>query len=215
MQSNGSLKIASAPDRDGLADERQQASDQEGIASEVAPPFDDARFRHELHQTVASLRAFARGLCGNNAMADDLAQEALLKAWAARTSFRQGTNLKAWIFTILRNHYFTQRQRNARFAQWDPEIAERSLVSAPSQGNGLDLKDLYRGLQTLSPEQREALLLVGAAGVSYEEAAEICGCVIGTIKSRVARARAALKNYMEGDPRLLSQRAQQNLQLVD
>lgn len=212
MQTSASPRISPESDQDdGVAP--AGASPAGGIAAEavIDPPFDDARFRHELHQTVASLRAFARGLCGNRAMADDLAQEALLKAWAARNSFRQGTNLKAWIFTILRNHYFTQRQRNARFAQWDPEIAERSLVSAPSQGNGIDLKDLYRGLQTLSPEQREALLLVGATGVSYEEAAEICGCVIGTIKSRVARARTALKAYMEGDPPALQDKAQQRL----
>ncbi len=159
---------------------------------------DDARFRADMVATIPSLRAFARGLCGNRELADDIAQEALLKAWAARASFSPGTNFKAWLFTILRNHFYSIGRRAARFAPWDPELAERTLVTPPDQGVNIHFSDLQRGLGMLPPEQREALLLITANGLSYEEAAAVMGCPSGTVKSRVGRARLAIMKFMDG-----------------
>ena len=151
-----------------------------------------ADFKRELTQVVPHLRAFARGLCGRADMADDLVQEALLKAWAAQDRFEPGTSMRAWTFVILRNAYLTDMRRNRFRGDYDETVAERILTAPAGQEEPLHLADMHRALLTLPPERREALLLVGAGGFSYEEAAEICGCAIGTIKSRVGRARAAL-----------------------
>jgi RNA polymerase sigma-70 factor (ECF subfamily) len=151
-----------------------------------------ADFKRELTQVVPHLRAFARGLCGRADMADDLVQEALLKAWAAQDRFEPGTSMRAWTFVILRNAYLTDMRRNRFRGDYDETVAERVLTAPAGQEEPLHLADMHRALLTLPPERREALLLVGAGGFSYEEAAEICGCAIGTIKSRVGRARAAL-----------------------
>jgi len=159
---------------------------------------DDRRaFKRELTQVVPHLRAFARGLCGRPDMADDLVQEALLKAWAARDRFEPGTSMRAWTFVILRNAYLTDMRRNRFRGEYDETVAERILIAPAGQEDPIHLGDLYRALQTLPPERREALLLVGAGGFSYEEAATICGCAVGTIKSRVGRARAALAGMIE------------------
>lgn len=101
---------------------------------------------------------------------------------------------------ILRNHFYTTLRKNSRMVSWDPEIAERVLVVAPAQQDGLNVQDVQAALQKLPPEQREVLILIGANGVSYEEAAEIMGCAIGTIKSRLARGRVALTALIEGPP---------------
>jgi RNA polymerase sigma-70 factor (ECF subfamily) len=158
-------------------------------------------FKELLVEVIPALRAFARGLCGRPDLADDLAQEALMKAWAARNSYIPDTNFKAWIFTILRHHYFSLQRKQSRVAVWDPEAADRLLVAAPEQPGNLELAELSRALQTLPLEQREALVLVGAGGFAYEEAAAIAGCAVGTIKSRVARGRKALEALMsaQGD----------------
>ncbi|MCB5425839.1 sigma-70 family RNA polymerase sigma factor [Altererythrobacter sp. CC-YST694] len=154
-------------------------------------------FKRELTAVIPHLRAFARGLCGRPDMADDLVQETLLKAWAARDRFEPGTSMRAWTFVILRNAYLTDMRR-ARFrGEYDEGLAERILTAPADQEDPIHLGDLHRALQTLPPERREALLLVGAGGFSYEEAAEICGCAVGTIKSRVGRARAALTSMIE------------------
>ena len=155
-------------------------------------------FKTLLVEVIPALRAFARGLCGRPELADDLAQEALMKAWAARKSYIPDTNFKAWIFTILRHHYFSLQRKQARVAVWDPDAADRLLVTPPEQPGNLELADLARGLQALPLEQREALVLVGAGGFAYEEAAAIAGCAVGTIKSRVARGRRALEQLMNG-----------------
>jgi len=154
-------------------------------------------FKRELEAVIPHLRAFARGLCGRPDMADDLVQEALLKAWAAQERFEPGTSMRAWTFVILRNAYLTDMRRNRFRGEYDESVAERILTAPASQEEPIHLSDLHRALLTLPPERREALLLVGAGGFSYEEAANICGCAIGTIKSRVGRARVALTSMME------------------
>ena len=160
----------------------------------------DRDFRDQLIAIIPSLRAFARGLCGNRDLADDMVQDAMTRAWAARQSYTPGTNFRAWIFMILRNHYYTTLRKNARMVAWDPDLAERVLVAAPTQQDRLNVHDVHAALLKLPAEQREVLLLFGANGVSYEEAAEIIGCAIGTIKSRLARGRVALAALIDGPP---------------
>lgn len=158
---------------------------------------DRAAFKLGLAEVVPHLRAFARGLCGRPDMADDLVQETLLKAWAAQDRFEPGTSMRAWTFVILRNVYLTEMRRNRFRGDYDETVAERILVESASQEEPLHLEDMRRALMALPEERREALLLVGAGGFSYEEAAEICRCPVGTIKSRVGRARAALTAMLE------------------
>lgn len=158
-----------------------------------------AAFKRELTEVIPHLRAFARGLCGRPDMADDLVQEAMMKAWAAQDRFEPGTSMRAWTFVILRNAYLTDMRRNRFRGEYDEGVAERILTAPADQEEPVHLSDMHRALLTLPPERREALLLVGAGGFSYEEAAEICGCAIGTIKSRVGRARAALTSMLEDD----------------
>jgi RNA polymerase sigma-70 factor (ECF subfamily) len=163
---------------------------------------DDAQFKADLLDLIPFLRAFARSLCGNQETADDLAQETLVKAWQARDMFAPGTNLKAWLFTILRNQFYSDRRPAWRQAPWDQEAAERIPGSAGEQSWAAELSDTARALSCLSDEQREALILVGAGGFSYEDAARICNCAVGTVKSRVARARKSLIAILEGDDSL-------------
>lgn len=155
-----------------------------------------AEFKRELSGVIPHLRAFARGLCGRPDMADDLVQETMLKAWAARERFEPGTSMRAWTFVILRNAYLTEMRRNRFRGEYDETVAERILTQPAGQEGPVHLSDMHRALLTLPPERREALLLVGAGGFSYEEAASICGCAVGTIKSRVGRARATLTDML-------------------
>ena len=155
-----------------------------------------ADFKQELSAVIPHLRAFARGLCGRPDMADDLVQETMLKAWAARERFEPGTSMRAWTFVILRNAYLTEMRRNRFRGEYDETVAERILTQPASQEDPVHLADMHRALLSLPPERREALLLVGAGGFSYEEAAAICGCAVGTIKSRVGRARATLTEML-------------------
>lgn len=159
----------------------------------------DAQFKSDLLDLIPFLRAFARSLCGNQETADDLAQETLVKAWQARNMFAPGTNLKAWLFTILRNQFYSDRRRAWRQAPWDQDAAERIPGSSAEQSWAAELSDTARALSQLSDEQREALILVGAGGFSYEDAAAICHCAVGTVKSRVARARKSLLSLLEGN----------------
>jgi RNA polymerase sigma-70 factor (ECF subfamily) len=158
----------------------------------------DQIFRDQLVALIPSLRSFARGLCGGRDMADDLAQDAMTRGWAARASFTPGTNFRAWMFMILRNQFYTTIRKNSRMTSWDPEVAERVLVEAPAQQDAIHVADVAKALQKLPPEQREVLLLIGASGLSYEEAAEIIGCAMGTVKSRLARGRKALAELIDG-----------------
>ena len=156
-------------------------------------PLSDSDFKDELARVIPHLRAFGRSLSGNRDLADDLVQETLLKAWAARQRFQAGTNMRAWTFIILRNLFLSQMRR-ARFkGEWDELTAGRLLAMPASQDRHVELGDMQRALLHLPQPQREALILVGAGGFAYEEAAEICGCAVGTIKSRVARGRVALE----------------------
>ncbi|HEY7853255.1 MAG TPA: sigma-70 family RNA polymerase sigma factor [Caulobacteraceae bacterium] len=157
----------------------------------------DSAFRRGLLPLIPQLRAFARTLAGDPTAADDLAQDALMKAWDARASFEIGTNMKAWTFMILRNQFYSEKRRSWRQAQLDQETAERTLIAVDDPSAPLSLDELRLGLGMLPAEQREALILVGAGGFAYEEAAAICGCAVGTVKSRVSRARRALQALLE------------------
>src|SRR5512145_2604838 len=141
---------------------------------------------------MGSLRAFAVSLCGDKERADDLVQETLFKAWNHLDSFQEGTNLRAWLFTILRNTYFSECRRRRREVEDHDGTKAAELAVHPAQQGHIDMQDFRRALNVLPPDQREALVLVGAAGFSYEEAASISGCAVGTIKSRVNRARSKL-----------------------
>jgi RNA polymerase sigma factor (sigma-70 family) len=158
---------------------------------------DDDSFRGELALTIPHLRAFARSLCGSRDLADDLVQETMLKAWNARQRFAAGTNMRAWTFIILRNIFLSQMRRNRFRGEWDDLAAERMLAAPAGQDKIVELSDLHRAMQQLPPAQREALVLIGAGGFAYEEAAEICGVAVGTIKSRVARGRVALEQLLD------------------
>jgi RNA polymerase sigma-70 factor (ECF subfamily) len=152
----------------------------------------DAQFRDMILAAVPSLRAFAISLTNDPVRADDLVQDTILRAWGNADRFERGTNINAWLFTILRNLFHSEYRKRKREVD-DPEgFHASSLKSHPEQHSRLDFEDFRSALAQLSPDQREALILVGAEGLSYEEAAEICGVAVGTIKSRVNRARTRL-----------------------
>lgn len=161
------------------------------------PHLSEAQFRDDLTALIPHLRAFARSLCGNAALADDIAQDAMLKAWKAREKFKPGTNMKAWTFTILRNQFYSIKRRSWRATSLEQNVAEETIVASESPDASVRLNELRYALGALSDDQREALILVGASGMSYEEAAEICGVATGTVKSRVSRARKTLEGIME------------------
>jgi RNA polymerase sigma-70 factor (ECF subfamily) len=145
-----------------------------------------------LTAATPKLRGFARGLARDRAEADDLVQETLLKAWIARDKFTPGTNLEAWLFTILRNAFYSKRRRLRREVEDVDGAHAARLAVRPTQDHGLRLAEFAAAFARLPAEQREALMLIGGAQVSYEEAAAICGVAVGTIKSRTHRARASL-----------------------
>jgi len=145
---------------------------------------------------VPSLRAFAISLCGNVDRADDLVQEALLRALANLGSFEPGTNMSAWLFTILRNLFRSEYRKRRREVEDADGCYEERLTSLPEQNSRLEMLEFREALKSLPPEQRESLILVGASGFSYQETAQICGCAVGTIKSRVNRARSRLTEIL-------------------
>jgi RNA polymerase sigma-70 factor (ECF subfamily) len=155
-----------------------------------------ATLRDALIAEMSSLRAFGVSLCGDKERADDLVQETLFKAWNHLDSFREGTNLKAWLFTILRNTYFSERRKRRREVEDADGSYAAQLASPPEQPGHMEMQDFRAVLARLPDDQREALILVGAAGFSYEEAAQISGCPVGTIKSRVNRARSRLADLL-------------------
>jgi RNA polymerase sigma-70 factor, ECF subfamily len=168
------------------------------LKTERPQPSEDQVFKDQLVAIIPSLRAFARALCGNREMADDMAQDAMVRAWAARNSYTPDTNFRAWMFKILRNNYYTAFRKNSRMTSWDPEVAERLLVVGASQEMTIHLADVAAALGKLPAEQREVLMMVAAGGLSYEDAADTIGCAVGTVKSRVARGRAALARLIDG-----------------
>jgi len=169
------------------------------VKGETEPPprpAASAQMKADLIAVVPNLRAFAVSLCGNPDRADDLVQETLVKAWSNLGSFVEGTNLPAWLFTILRNIYYSEyRKRRREVADTDGAIAAK-LATVPAQHGHMDFLDFRAALQRLPTDQREALILIGASGLSYEEAAAICNCAVGTIKSRVNRARNRLAEML-------------------
>jgi RNA polymerase sigma-70 factor (ECF subfamily) len=163
------------------------------------PDASTVEWRNAVIALIPPLRAFAWSLSRNSADADDLVQDTLIKAWTHKEKFEPGTNLRAWLFTILRNTYYTAVvKRRREVADEDGKHAAR-LSTAPTQDWSVAMKAMQAAMQRLPPEHREALILVGAAGLTYEEAAEICGCALGTIKSRVNRARARLLRIMDAE----------------
>jgi RNA polymerase sigma-70 factor (ECF subfamily) len=139
-------------------------------------------------------------LCGDHDYSDDLVQETLVKALNNLHSFRPGTNMRSWLFTILRNTYFSDRRRMRREVPDEDGMIAASLSTAPAQEPNLELKEFQRALSLLNGHQRKALMLIGAAGFSYDEAAAICGCSSGTVKSRVNRARVKLCQILSPRP---------------
>jgi RNA polymerase sigma-70 factor, ECF subfamily len=158
-------------------------------------------FKDQLVAEIPGLRAFAVSLCGSVTVADDLVQEALLRAWANSDKFQIGTSLRAWLFTILRNIYYSQYRKRSREVQDSDGVYSRGIAVQGDQESHLDLADFRKALAKLPVEQREVLTMVGASGLSYEEAAAICGVEIGTIKSRLSRARTKLTELLGLDER--------------
>jgi RNA polymerase sigma-70 factor (ECF subfamily) len=156
--------------------------------------------RQALLDAIPRLRALAIGLCGNGTQAEDLVQEALTRAWANLSSFQPGTNMEAWLYTILRNEFYTYLRKRRREVPDPDGVFAATLVSAPAQEGHLNFQDLRVGLAKLAPPLREAILLVGASGLSYEDAAAMCHCAVGTMKSRVHRARLRLMQMLNETP---------------
>lgn len=155
-------------------------------------------FQRELTALIPHLRAFSRMLCGTKETAEDIAQEALTKAWRSQASFQSGTNMKACVFTIARNEYYSRRRRAWREMTWDDNLGKRIAAPAREQEWAMDLSDTASALRELPASQREALILVGVGCFTYEDAARICATRVGTVKSRVARARTAMLAILDG-----------------
>ncbi|GEP06227.1 sigma-70 family RNA polymerase sigma factor [Methylobacterium oxalidis] len=153
-------------------------------------------FRDELIAVLADLRGFALSLVPDAARADDLVQETVLRAWAAQDRFAPGSNLKAWLFTILRNQFYSECRKGKREVEDADGTLAGQLVAPAAQEHGSDLRTIWTHIAKLPPSQREALLLVGAQGLTYEAAAEVIGCQVGTVKSRVSRARSLLTSLL-------------------
>ena len=170
------------------------------IATEEATAFS---FKREMLAALPGLRAFAVSLARRHDRADDLVQETVMKAWSKQESFQPGTNMRAWLFTILRNEFYSQMRRKGRELPDPDGVFAANLATHPEQYGKLDLADFKAALDTLPDDQREAIILIGASGFAYEEAAEIAGVAVGTIKSRVNRARTKLQELRiisgEGD----------------
>ena len=152
--------------------------------------------KEELVEHLPAMRAFAVSLTRNASLADDMVQDALVKAWSNLDKFQAGTNMRAWLFTILRNTYYSNRRKAKREVPDVDGAITASLSRKPDHDGRLNLMDFEAAFTKLPEEQREALILVGASGFAYEEAAETCGVAVGTIKSRVNRGRAKLAELL-------------------
>ena len=153
--------------------------------------------RDELVDHLPALRAFALSLTRNGATADDMVQDTVVKAWTNIEKFQVGTNMRAWLFTILRNTYYSSKRKTRREVADAEGTFTDSLSVKPDHDGRLNLADFRKAFETLPDEQREALILVGASGFSYEEAADMCGVAVGTIKSRANRARSRLTEILD------------------
>lgn len=191
--------IESAPLPDRLLALLEQLGSDEPKGQRVdSATLSDAAFKSDLAATIPHLRAYGRSLSGSADLADDLVQETMLKAWMARDRFLAGSSMRAWTHVILRNIYFSMARR-ARFkGEWDEFSADLLLAIPAGQESHVALGDMQRAMMQLPAEQREALILMGASGMSCEEVAAISQCAVGTVKSRVARARIAVRALLEG-----------------
>ncbi len=179
-----------------MPEEKSRSEDRERAPAEDRAKKETPSFKRELLATLPSLRAFAVSLSGRHDKADDLVQDTVMKAWAKQSSFEMGTNLKAWLFTILRNEFYSQMRKRGREVQDTEGAFTERMAVHPSQYGIMDLADFKKALDALPDDQREAVILIGASGFSYEEAAEICKCAVGTMKSRVSRARTRLQTML-------------------
>ena len=164
----------------------------QAAAAPASPTKLPTPFRDGLLAEIPRLRAFARSMARNPDRADDLVQETLAKAWAHRSKFKEGTNLGAWLFTILRNTYYGELRSRRREVSDSNGHHAAQLACQPAQLHHLELQNVAHAFGEMTAGQREALYLVGVSGLTYEEAAQIAGCPAGTIKSRVFRARQVL-----------------------
>ncbi|AWN40469.1 sigma-70 family RNA polymerase sigma factor [Methylobacterium durans] len=156
-----------------------------------------SQFRNDLLAALPDLRAFAFSLIADPSRAEDLVQETLVRAWANQHRFVPGSNFKAWAFTILRNQFYTECRKRKREVEDVDGVMAGQLTAPAAQEHGIELQKVSAVLAKLPPLQREALLLVGAQGLTYEAAAELVGCQVGTVKSRVSRARAFLTGSLD------------------
>ena len=159
----------------------------------------DLSLKDDLLAALPSLRAFSISLCGRTARAEDLVQETLFKAWANLGTFRPGSNMIAWLYTILRNEFYSEFRKRRREVPDEEGRHAARLATRPTQEGHMQFQEFRAALDRLAPDHREALILVGASGLSYEDAAAVCGCAVGTMKSRVNRARARLAELLS-DP---------------
>ncbi|WP_424966775.1 MULTISPECIES: RNA polymerase sigma factor [unclassified Dinoroseobacter] len=153
--------------------------------------------RDELVEHLSAMRAFAYSLTRNSATADDLVQDTLVKAWTNIEKFQVGTNMRAWLFTILRNTFYSMRRKRKREVEDGEGELAGALAQKPDHDGRLQMREFNRAFAKLPDEQREVLILVGAGGFSYEEAADMCGVRVGTVKSRVNRARNRLAEMLD------------------
>jgi len=154
-------------------------------------------FEANLVEHMPLVRAYALSLSGHRELGEDLAQETLAKAWGARRSFTPGSNLKAWLFAILRNELYSRQRRDWRQVPWDAALGETITAAPGEQQWAVELSDTACAMRGLSDPQREALMLVGVGGFSQDDAAALSKTPVGTVKSRVGRARKALKEILD------------------
>jgi RNA polymerase sigma-70 factor (ECF subfamily) len=161
-------------------------------AAGAMTPAETEAFRDSLLALLPAMRAFARYLVAGRGDPDDLVQDTVVSAWANRAGFSLGTNLRAWLFTIMRNQFINDARRQSRMIATATDELMDGLKARAEQDGRVALRETERALRCLRDDQRQALVLVAALGLSYEEAAAVCGCAVGTIKSRVSRGRAQL-----------------------
>ncbi|BDV32898.1 sigma-70 family RNA polymerase sigma factor [Methylocystis iwaonis] len=156
----------------------------------------NATFGEQMVAQIPYLRAFAISLAGSYSVADDLVQDTLVKAWSHADSFEPGTNFRAWLVTILRNTYFSQYRKRSREVQDSDNVLAEQIPVKGGQESNVTMQDVQKALDKLAPEHREILLMIGITELSYEEAAQVCNIAVGTVKSRLNRARAKLAEHL-------------------
>jgi len=154
-----------------------------------------------VEKCIPDLRGYANALCRNIDAAEDLVQDTLVRSLSARAQFVEGTNFKGWVSTILRNRFIDQRRRARESSQPIETVLDRYIVALPSQEMAVEFDELARAFWRLSPIHQEILMLVGANGLNYREAAETLGCAVGTVRSRLSRARIELRSAMASRPK--------------